>query len=424
MPSFLKYFLIVLLFLSSGVFAQKLPQGSLVIVGGGLEQANKSVFTKLIALSGGAENASFAIIPSASGVAMQTFVSFSKSLMRYGVKPENIHLIKVAMADDDSTTDVNEALWSNNGNDPEIAAMVAKCSCIWFSGGDQLRTMKTLVNPDGTRTRVLQAVWDVFENGGVVGGTSAGAAIMSNPMIGAGNSMGALTHGVKEISGAEDFPEADGVLLTSGLGFFPLGMVDQHFNARARLGRLIVAMMNDKNPIHRGFGVDENTALIYNGKQKMLEVAGAAGVTFVNTTNATKSYHNMLPKIENIQLSYLEDGDTYSVATGEITPAEGKRPTVGHEFYHVSNPTQAGMLSGTATTFLQLITINLIDNDGVNKVQNINFVDENSGFMITLSKTNNSAGFYTDKPDGNDKYTVTNIRMDILPVSINLAPLK
>jgi len=424
MQSFPKYLLISLLLLSTSAFAQNLSHGSLVIVGGGLEQDNKSVFTKLVALSGGVENASFAIIPSASGVAMQTFVSFSKSLMRYGVKPENIHLIKVAMVDDDSTTDVNEALWCNNGNDPEIAATVNKCSCVWFSGGDQLRTMKTLVNPDGTRTRVLQAVWDVFEKGGVVGGTSAGAAIMSNPMIGAGNSMGALTHGVKEILGAEDFPEADGVLLTTGLGFFPLGMVDQHFNARARLGRLIVAMMNDSNPINRGFGVDENTALIYNGKLKMLEVAGAAGVTFVNTADATKTYLNKLPKIENIQLSYLEDGDTYSIATGEITPAAGKKPTVGHEFYHVANPAQAGMLSGTATTFLQLITINLIDNDGVNKVQNINFVDESSGFMISLSKTNISSGFYTDKPDGNDRYTVTNIRMDILPVSINLTPLK
>lgn len=413
-----------LFLLNSFAYAQNLPQGNLVIVGGGLESNNTSVFHRLIELSGGVDKASFAIIPSASGVAMQTYVSFSKTLISYGVKSENIHLIRVAMADDDSTTDVNEALWSNNGNDPQLAALVRKCSCVWFSGGDQIRTMKTLKKPDGTQTVVLQAVWDVFKNGGVIGGTSAGAAIMSNPMIGAGNSMGALTHGVKKIMEGEDFPESDGVLLTAGLGFFPLGMVDQHFNARARLGRLIVAMMNDKKPINLGFGVDENTALIYNGKQKMLEVAGAAGVTIVNTNKATKSYFGNLPKIENVFIDYLEDGDTYSIDNSTIMPALGKKGTVGNEFYHVSNPAQAGMLSGTATTFHNLITMNLIDNDGTDKVQNLNFVNASSGFLISLGKTPESRGYYTDKPNGDDRYTVTHVKMDIVPVKINFTPIE
>jgi cyanophycinase len=411
-----------LLFQLGQVYSQDMPQGNLVIVGGGLEHDNKSVFTQLIDLAGGPGKAVFSVIPSASGVATQTFVYFSKILISYGVRPENIHLIPIAMADDDSTTDVNESTWSNNGNDQKLAEIVRKSSCVWFSGGDQMRTMKTLMKPDGSKTPVLEAVWDVFRSGGVVGGTSAGAAIMSEPMIGAGNSMGALKHGVFTDYKGDDFPESDGVLLTHGLGFFPLGMVDQHFNARARLARLILVMMHEKKILNLGFGVDENTALIYNGKQKILKVAGAAGVTIVNTANATISYVQNLPQVENVMISYLDEGDVYDISTKTVIPAEGKKSTIGHEYYTNANMLQSGMFSGSVTNFLSLVTVSLIDNKAVDKVQNINYADKETGFLVTFSKTPESKGFYTDKPD--DKYTVTDIRMDIEPVKISVTPLK
>jgi cyanophycinase len=414
--------LLLLVFLLKTGFSQDLPSGSLVIVGGGLEADNKSIFNQLIELSGGPEKATFAIIPSASGVATQTYVYFSKELISYGVKPENIHLIPIAMADDDSTMDIDESSWRNNGSDPKLAEIVRKSSCVWFSGGDQLRTMKTLLNPDGSQTPVLKAVWEVFRSGGVVGGTSAGAAIMSEPMIGAGNSMGALKHGVKTSFEGDDFPESEGVLLTHGLGFFPLGMVDQHFNTRARLARLIIAMMQDQKTVKIGFGVDENTALIYNGKLKILKVAGAAGVTIVNTAKATLSQVQDLPLLENVIISYLDEGDVYDIKSSSIIPAEGKKSTVGHEYYNIANPSQTGMFSGSATNFLSLITVSLIDNKAVDKVQNINFTDKETGFLVTLSKTPESKGFYTDKPV--DRYTVTGIRMDISPVKITLTPIK
>ncbi len=373
-------------------FGQQLPIGNLVIVGGGLEADNKSVFTQLIELSGGPDKAVFSVIPSASGVATQTYVYFSKELIGYGVKPENIHLIPIALVDDDSTLDINESTWSNNGNDPKLAEQVRKSSCVWFSGGDQARTMKALLRPDGTKTPVLEAVWEVFKSGGVVGGTSAGAAIMSEPMIAAGNSMGALKHGVVTNYRGDDFPESDGVLLTHGLGFFPLGMVDQHFDTRARLARLMLVMMHDPNKVNLGFGVAENTALIYNGKQKILKVAGAAGVTIINTANASISMAQTLPHVENVILDYLDEGDVYDITSGNIIPAEGKHSTVGHEYYNNSNTLQTGMFSGSATTFLHLLTVSLIDNKAAEKVQNINFADKETGFLVTLSKTPESKG--------------------------------
>ncbi len=412
------------LILSISANCQTFSKGNLVIVGGGLEHTNKSIYNELIQLAGGTEKATFAIIPSASGLSVQSYMSFRNILISYGVKPDNIHLINIAMVDDDSTSDVNESNWSHNGNDTILAGIVRKCSAVWFTGGDQLRTMKTLLSSDGVKTAVLDAVWQVYRSGGVVGGTSAGAAIMSEAMIGGGNSLGALTHGVITNYQGDDFPEGDGVLMTNGLGFFPLGIVDQHFNMRARIGRLIVALMKEKPKFKTGFGIDENTALIYIGNRNMVKVAGAGGVTMINTTDATLSYVQKLPVIENLTVNYLEDGDSYDATTGIVTPAGDKKSTRGHEYYNVRNPGQAGILSGYSNSFRDLITVNLMDNKGTDTIHNVSFYDQHGGFLVTLSKTPLSAGFYVDRPTEGDRYTVANIRMDITPVEVSMIPLK
>ena len=81
---------------------QSSENGNLVVVGGGLEPNNKSIFEQMIGLAGGAEKASFAVIPSAGGAPVQSFAYFRSELISYGVNPGNIHLIPVALIDDDS----------------------------------------------------------------------------------------------------------------------------------------------------------------------------------------------------------------------------------------------------------------------------------------------------------------------------------
>jgi len=413
---------VLILFMDPGNKA--LSQGNLVIVGGGLEDDNASVYHQLIELAGGTEKATFAVIPSASGVSVQSYASFRSVLISYGIKPEHIYLINIAMVDDDSTADVNEAEWSNNGNDPGLAAIVRSCSAIWFTGGDQTRTMKTLVRPDGSKTPVLEAVWEVYKSGGVIGGSSAGAAIMSEAMIGGGNSLAALTHGIIKDYSGDDFPEGDGLLMSEGLGFFPLGIVDQHFGQRSRIGRLVVAVMSTKPEYNLGFGIDENTAVIYLGQNNLVKVAGAGNVTIIDASSASLAYADRLPDIRNLQVSLLEEGDSFDGATGQIFPAEGKKSSKGNEYYNIENPGQAGVLSANSTSFSDLATISLMDNKAADKVSNISFTDKESGFLVTLYKIPESEGFYTDKPDGEDHYTVTKIRMDITPVKITVLPLK
>jgi cyanophycinase len=354
---------------------------------------------------------------------MQSYVSFRNILISYGIKPENIHLIKVALVDDDSTTDIKESEWKNNGNDPNLADIVRKCSAVWFTGGDQARTLKTLVLPDGSQTPVLKAVWDVFRSGGVIGGTSAGAAIMSRVMIGGGTSIAALTHGIIRDYTGDDFPEDSGVLVGSGLGFFPYGIVDQHFNARARIGRLAITLMNEKAQGSLGFGVDENTALIYHGKEHRISVAGAAGVTILNSTEAGISYVQNLPVIKNLSVSYLEEGDSWDAETGIITPAVGKQSTKGKERHSRPYVFQAGMLSVNPDTFRDLITADLTDNKVNDTIQNITLINPSSGFLVTLCKTPLSQGYYSVNVDHGDYYTVINVLMDIVPVQISVAPI-
>lgn len=409
----------ILLLAFQSLKAQK-EGGSLVIVGGGLEPDNSSVYSRMIELAGGANKATFAVIPSASGVAMQSFVLFKSTLISYGVKPENISLIEIAMVDDDSTTNIDESQWKNNGSNAEYAEKIRKCTCVWFTGGDQLRTTKTLYNPDGSYTPVLKAVWDVYNQGGVIAGSSAGAAIMSDPMIGDGNSMDALVKGVSILHQGQDSVKVEGVLIARGLGFFPAGLADQHFEARGRLGRIIVAMNYLHDKYQMGFGIDENTALIYLSRNQTIEVAGVSGVTIINTKSAVVR-HGPLTNIENILIHYLTNGDVYDLKTGIIKPASDKIPIAGKEKYNQPQSYSGGLFADSPS-FRDLITTDLIDNKACSKTQSIAFYEEGKGFMITFSKTSESFGYVSAKKGQARHYTAGNIKMDIKPVNIKYIP--
>ena len=95
-----------------------------------------------------------------------------------------------------------------------------------------------------------------------VGGTSAGAAILAEHMIGGG------------MAGAT--PRGAGVVLAPGLGFTRRLVIDQHFRQRDRLGRLLAAL--SYNPQAVGVGIDEDTAL-FLGPDERFEVVGSGAVT-------------------------------------------------------------------------------------------------------------------------------------------------
>ncbi|MBK7338077.1 MAG: cyanophycinase [Saprospirales bacterium] len=409
--------------LSMQAGAQSPVKGSLVIVGGGLESNNKGVFQELIDLAGGPEAAKFAVIPSAGGAPVQSFAYFRSELGSYGINPENVYLIPVAMIDDDSTLTVDESEWKDNGNDEGLAALVRKCTAVWFTGGDQMRTTRTLINADGSQTAVLEAVWDVYRAGGVVGGSSAGAAIMSEMMIGGGTSLAALDRGVVREYSGDDFPADSGVLVVGGLGFFPHGVVDQHFNQRSRIGRLAVVVGETSDTFTMGFGVDENTALIYDAASKKIQVAGAGGVTVLDAKNARISRVQKRTKWENLSVSYLEAGDSFDPETRIVTPSSDRKAIEGMEAFSEPFTNQVGLLSLDYYSFRDLYTRYLMDNSRNRSVQALNLISQDTGVNLILRKEKTSRGFFSGTSRDERQYTVSGLSMDLIPVRIKSMPL-
>jgi cyanophycinase len=140
----------------------------------------------------------------------------------------------------------------NEAFDPSMADLLRKATAVWLSGGEQKRLSDRYVD-----TPIEKELHAVLARGGIVGGTSAGAAIASDTMI------------------------ADGVIepqFASGLHFLPDTIIDQHFSQRKRHGRLQKAIAAHPNRI--GIGIDESTGLFVDKNES--RIVGDGGVFLLN----------------------------------------------------------------------------------------------------------------------------------------------
>lgn len=132
----------------------------------------------------------------------------------------------------------------------DLKNKIQNATGIFFTGGDQNKLMKEILD---SGTYILMR--EQFHKGVVFGGTSAGTAIMSDPML----------------SGSADLTVIDGnkTELVKGLGLLPTHIiVDQHFIMRQRFNRLAGLILGLKD--HVGIGVDENTALFITDNQAVV----------------------------------------------------------------------------------------------------------------------------------------------------------
>lgn len=296
----MRYFSALLAVLFGGLALTCAPahaQGQLVIVGGGLADDNDAVFAAFLdALP--APDAPIAIIPAASGVPVQSATAFAAQLARRGVAPSRIRIIRLAQEDDPASSE-DESAWRDKGDDDAEVMRFAGVGGIWFTGGDQARIIKSLLREEGDETAMLSIIRTRFAAGAVIGGTSAGAAIMSRVMIREGDPLSLVPQ-----AGEHREP----ILLGPGLGFLQSGLVDQHFGERARLIRLVAAL-RDLNPSGRvGFGIDEDTALVVAPSQNTARVVGRGRVTVVDARSAAYLDGAALD-VRRAALLVLGDGD-------------------------------------------------------------------------------------------------------------------
>lgn len=238
--------------------------GTLVIVGGALNPDHAAVYQAFLDAAGA--KARIAVLPTASGVPERSGPLTVQDFQQYAEPTQSIELVYITQ--DDQAAAQSESM----------AAYLKQFDGIWFTGGDQSRILNVFrpIDEEGNVVDTLgyEALKEVLQRGGVVGGTSAGAAMMSDPMIKWGNSHEAF------LVGRSDLLEDWGVGVTRGMGFFPFGMVDQHFFRRGRLGRLMVACETESMPI--GIGVAENTAMVVDlAAKKIKQVVGEKGVLVV-----------------------------------------------------------------------------------------------------------------------------------------------
>jgi cyanophycinase len=261
--------------------AEGATRGWIVPIGGAENKENdRRILRRFVEVSGGAD-ADIVVIPTAS--------KMHETGTRYEAIFRDLGAARVTVMDFDTRRDCQE---------PNRLQRIDEATGIFFTGGNQLRLTALLGG-----TPVAQLIRKRNASGVTVGGTSAGASILSEHMIAFGD------EGSSVVAGS--------VRLAPGLGLTNRFVIDQHFRERDRLGRLITALAY--NPFAIGIGLDEDTA-VFIGPDEVLEVEGSGGVTVVDASDVSFSSADSVSEgqpvaILGLKVHVLTPGTTFDLNT-------------------------------------------------------------------------------------------------------------
>jgi len=253
----------------------ELEIGTLVIIGGAEDKTtDKKILKDVFRLSGG-KSSEISIITTATNYPVEVGNEYKKLFTDLGA--DKIHVINVKQRQD--------------ANDELALEPLSKSDCIFFVGGDQLRISSILGN-----TKVHEIIMQAYKNGKIIAGTSAGASMMSQIMV---------------VKGEDDeAPRKCTLKMAPGMGLLNGVIIDQHFNQRGRLGRLLSAVA--QNPIILGIGIDEDTAIVVKDGEKF-NVIGSGVATVVDGrdilfTNVSEQHPDDPLAITNVKIHILPEG--------------------------------------------------------------------------------------------------------------------
>ncbi|MCI0515596.1 cyanophycinase [candidate division KSB1 bacterium] len=271
--------ILICLYWTSGLFAGQ--KGYLIIVGGGEKPG--LALEQFVTLS---RQGTILVITSASGVPEESGPDMVQQLLTAGARQVQWrHIDSPAMANTDS-----------------VVQRIESATGIFFTGGIQARLMDRI---GGTRAEAaIRALY--FDKGGVIGGTSAGAAVMSQVMI-TGEE---LVH--KDTTATFISIQSRNIETKRGFGFLDQVIIDQHFVVRKRHNRLMSVVL--ENPKLRGVGIDEDTAILVAPDGKC-QVYGDGSVLVYDARKARSIQINAQGLLggENIRLDVYMAGDTFSI---------------------------------------------------------------------------------------------------------------
>jgi cyanophycinase len=254
--------------------------GTLVIIGGAEEKAGDRVILRYIAKRLG--RGKLVVSTVASEVPGTLWNEYEKVFRSMGIR--HLHHLNVQ--------DRGEAM------EERALRTLDDADAVFFTGGDQLRITSVLGD-----TPVYNRVKEIYESGGLIAGTSAGASVMTETMMVSGDSEASLR--VKS-----------GLRMAPGFGLLQGVVVDQHFAQRGRLGRLVTAIA--QNPRMLGIGLDEDAAVIYQRQRfqvigtNAVHIVDASKVTF---TNIAENEPDMPVGIYGVRLHLMNMGDKFDCRT-------------------------------------------------------------------------------------------------------------
>ena len=260
-------------------------RGWIVPIGGAEDkESRRRILKRFVHLCGG-RDARIAVIPTASKLA--------DTGERYEELFDRLEAGRIDTLDFESRAD---------GEREDFLAILRDCTGIFITGGNQLR-LSTIIG--GTAAAKLIRMRNA--DGVPVGGTSAGASILSEHMIAFGREGGS--------------PRANSVNLAPGFGLTNRFIIDQHFRQRDRLGRLTAALAY--NPFVVGIGLDEDTAA-FIGPDNTLEVEGSGAITVVDASRVQFTSMDQADDDEpvciiGLQVHILTAGATFNLHTRQAS---------------------------------------------------------------------------------------------------------
>jgi len=225
-----------------------MSEGPLFIIGGHEDKEGKRRILKAIARE--ARSRRLVIATIASHAPEGYFDSYQKGFEGLGVG----ELVELYVED------------RAEAHDPAKLALLDEAAGVFFSGGDQLRISSQIGD-----TPLEARIREIWQGGGFLAGTSAGASVMSDTMLVRGTS--SESHRLGDLH------------MAPGLGLVRDVIIDQHFAERGRIGRLLGAVA--QSPRVLGIGIDEDTAIVLRGGA--FEVLGSGAVYVVDASGVTAS---------------------------------------------------------------------------------------------------------------------------------------
>jgi cyanophycinase len=283
---------------------------------------------------------------------------------------------------------------------------VSNAAGFWFTGGDQMRIVRLLLE-EQQESPLLQLIRARYAAGAVIGGTSAGAAVQSASMITGGDSFTALMEPNPVAYDSIEEQESGHLSMTAGLGFLATGLVDQHFDRKARLGRLVRALALSGEGI--GYGIDENTAMVVDGAGRRAEVIGTGTVTLLDATTAVFDWEGQ-QLARGITLSLFPSGSSFDPATGAALQVRGQG-TIGEEYFRHEVRAGGGMAFANQT-LEQILGTDLLDNAANQSLERWSVDASGRSLIFHFQQTQSSRGYW-DGAGGSSRYTVTGVELHI-----------